>query len=78
MVSTARQPQRRLGFEGVVDTVRTMEQLGIRSIGSGRNIDVARKPAIFEKQGVKVASSRASVILRSTGRQKTSPELRRW
>jgi hypothetical protein len=55
-----------------------MEQLGIRSIGSGRNIDVARKPAIFEKQGVKVASSRASVILRSTGRQKTSPELRRW
>jgi poly-gamma-glutamate synthesis protein (capsule biosynthesis protein) len=64
VVSTAGNHSGDWGFEGVVDTVRTMEQLGIHSIGSGRNIDVARKPAIFEKRGVKVGFlAYASVIL---------------
>lgn len=64
VVSTAGNHSGDWGFEGVVDTVRTMERLGIRSIGSGRNISRARKPAIFEKQGVKVGFlAYASVIL---------------
>jgi poly-gamma-glutamate synthesis protein (capsule biosynthesis protein) len=64
VVSTAGNHSGDWGFEGVVDTVRTMERLGIRSIGSGRNIGLARKPAIFEKRGVKVGFlAYASVIL---------------
>ena len=39
VVSTAGNHSGDWGYEGVVDTVRTIESLGIRSIGSGRNID---------------------------------------
>jgi hypothetical protein len=64
VVSTAGNHSGDWGFDGVVDTVRTMERLGIRSIGSGRNIGLARKPAIFQRQGVKVGFlAYASVIL---------------
>src|SRR5688572_13083584 len=64
VVSTAGNHSGDWGFDGVVDTVKTMEDLGIRSIGSGRNIQVARAPAIFEKHGVKVGFlAYASVIL---------------
>ena len=64
VVSTAGNHSGDWGFEGVVDTVKTVERLGIRSIGSGRNIDAARRPAVFEKNGVKVGFlAYASVIL---------------
>jgi poly-gamma-glutamate synthesis protein (capsule biosynthesis protein) len=64
VVSTAGNHSGDWGYEGVIDTVSTMERLGIRSIGSGRNIELARRPAIFEKGGVKVGFlAYASVIL---------------
>lgn len=64
VVSTAGNHSGDWGFEAVVDTVQTMERFGIRSIGSGRNITLARKPAIFKRHGVKVGFlAYASVIL---------------
>jgi len=64
VVSTAGNHSGDWGFEGVIDTVDTVEKLGIRSIGSGRDIRQARKPAIFERNGITVGFlGYASVIL---------------
>lgn len=63
VVSTAGNHSGDWGHEGFVDTVRTLEKLGIAVIGSGRNIERARKPAIFKKKGVTVGFlAYASVI----------------
>jgi poly-gamma-glutamate synthesis protein (capsule biosynthesis protein) len=63
VISTASNHSGDWGHEGFVDTVRTMERLGINAIGSGRNIARARQPAIVEKKGVKVGFlAYASVI----------------
>jgi len=43
------------GPEAAEDTVETFRKLGIATIGSGRNIQEARKPAIFAKNDVRVA-----------------------
>jgi poly-gamma-glutamate synthesis protein (capsule biosynthesis protein) len=64
VVSTAGNHSGDWGYDGVIDTVETMERLGIRSIGSGENIAAARRPAVFDKQGVRVGFlAYASVIL---------------
>lgn len=64
VVSTAGNHSGDWGSEGVIDTVATLETLGIRSIGSGRDIRHARAPAIFERNGVTVGFlGYASVIL---------------
>ncbi len=55
VVSTASNHVGEQGEEGVLDTVETINKLGISTIGSGRNIAEARKPAILTKNGVKVA-----------------------
>ncbi len=63
VISTAGNHSGDWGHEGFVDTVRTIEQLGIHCIGSGRNIQKAREPAILEKKGVRVGFlAYASVI----------------
>ena len=64
VMSTAGNHSGDWGPEGVIDTVETMEKLGMRSIGSGRDLRKAREPAIFEKNGVRVGFlGYASVIL---------------
>lgn len=64
VVSTAGNHSGDWGPEGVTDTFDTVEKLGIRSIGSGRDIRQARAPAIFERNGVTVGFlGYASVIL---------------
>lgn len=64
VVSTAGNHCGDWGPEGVVDTVDTLGKLGIRSIGSGRDIRQARTPAIFARNGVTVGFlGYASVIL---------------
>jgi poly-gamma-glutamate capsule biosynthesis protein CapA/YwtB (metallophosphatase superfamily) len=43
------------GPEAVEDTVDTFRRLGIPTVGAGRNIAEARRPAIIERQGLRVA-----------------------
>ena len=42
------------GIEPFVDTLDLLDQKQIRYVGAGRNIDEARKPAIIQKNGVRV------------------------
>lgn len=43
------------GPEAAEDTVATFREIGIATIGSGRNIEEARKPVVFERNGLRVA-----------------------
>jgi poly-gamma-glutamate capsule biosynthesis protein CapA/YwtB (metallophosphatase superfamily) len=43
------------GQDALVDTIEAMESNGIRSFGAGRDIEEARKPAILEKHGTRIA-----------------------
>jgi len=43
------------GQDALVDTVRYLDEMGIRHIGAGWNVDEARAPAILEKQGMRLA-----------------------
>ncbi|HYF17658.1 MAG TPA: CapA family protein [Ramlibacter sp.] len=42
------------GQNGVEDTLATLKALGIQAVGAGMNIAEARKPAIVDRNGVKV------------------------
>ena len=42
------------GPYGVIDTIEKLKELGIRPVGGGADITEAKKPAIMEKQGLKV------------------------
>src|SRR6185503_16436812 len=42
------------GPESVEDTAETFRLLGISTVGSGRDIAAARKPAIFTRKGLRV------------------------
>ena len=42
------------GPYGVIDTVEKLRELGIQPVGGGANIDQAKKPAIVERDGLKV------------------------
>lgn len=43
------------GPDAVVDTVETFRRLGIPTVGAGRNIEEARKPAVIESKGLRMA-----------------------
>lgn len=43
------------GPEAAIDTIETFQKLGIKTVGAGRNISEARKPAIVEVNGVRIA-----------------------
>ncbi len=49
--------------EGLTDTLRTLEQLHIAYAGAGRNIEEARRPALLERRGLRVALWSYSCIL---------------
>ena len=42
------------GVPGIVDTLELLRNLGIAVTGTGRNINEAKKPAIVEKDGIRV------------------------
>ncbi|HLO42716.1 MAG TPA: CapA family protein [Leadbetterella sp.] len=42
------------GKEGVEDTINKLHSLRIKTTGAGMNLNEARKPAIFEKKGLKI------------------------
>jgi Bacterial capsule synthesis protein PGA_cap len=52
------------GAEAMLDTIELFDKMGIQAIGGGRNAEEARRPAIVEKNGVKVAFLAYSCILR--------------
>jgi poly-gamma-glutamate capsule biosynthesis protein CapA/YwtB (metallophosphatase superfamily) len=43
------------GEEALLDTIARLHDLGIKTVGAGSDIDEARKPAIVECKGVRVA-----------------------
>ncbi len=43
------------GSEALLDTIRYVRAAGIRTIGAGANVDAARRPALVEAGGLKVA-----------------------
>jgi poly-gamma-glutamate synthesis protein (capsule biosynthesis protein) len=43
------------GYEAFFDTLDSLREAGIASVGSGKDEDEARKPVIIEKKGVRVA-----------------------
>jgi poly-gamma-glutamate capsule biosynthesis protein CapA/YwtB (metallophosphatase superfamily) len=43
------------GKVGILQTLRSLDKYGIAHFGAGKNLAAARKPAIFEMGGVKVA-----------------------
>ena len=52
------------GAEAMLDTVEVLERRGIRAIGVGRNLAEARRPAIVERKGVKIAILAYCSVLR--------------
>src|SRR5580765_5061165 len=43
------------GPEAVEDTAETFRQIGIPTVGAGRNLTEARQPAIIERNGLRIA-----------------------
>ena len=43
------------GDDALLDTIALLESKGIKTIGAGRNLAEARRPAIIEKNGIRVA-----------------------
>lgn len=43
------------GGDALLDTIDLMESKGIKTVGAGRNLEEARRPAIIEKNGVRIA-----------------------
>jgi poly-gamma-glutamate synthesis protein (capsule biosynthesis protein) len=52
------------GSEALLDTIDLFNSMGIQTIGGGRNGEEARRPAIIEKHGIKVAFLAYSCVLR--------------
>lgn len=52
------------GLEAFFDTLEHLEKAGIQTVGAGRNLDEARRPAFIERNGVRVAFVNACSILR--------------
>lgn len=55
LVSLANNHSMDYGVEGLRDTMRALEHAGIRYAGAGENLEAARRPALIEVNGVRVA-----------------------
>ena len=52
------------GGEALLDTITLMNRMGIATVGGGHDIDEARRPVIFDKNGVRVGFLGYSSVLR--------------
>jgi hypothetical protein len=43
------------GEEALLDTIGSLQERGIKTVGAGRNLEEARRPAIIERNGLRVA-----------------------
>lgn len=55
VVSLANNHSMDYGREGLIDTMRALDQAGIRYVGAGETLAAARRPAIVELPGARVA-----------------------
>ena len=55
VVSVAGNHAMDFGGDALLDTIARLQDLGIKTVGAGRNIEEARKPVIVEHNGVRVA-----------------------
>lgn len=55
VVSLANNHSMDYGWEGLTDTMRALDEAGIRHVGAGESLAAARRPAIVEVQGKRVA-----------------------
>jgi hypothetical protein len=55
------------GGNGILQTIANLKRYGIRSSGAGKNLAAARKPAILDVRGTKVAFLAYDTIARSYG-----------
>ena len=63
VMNMANNPSMYQGLEGLLRTLDVLDKAGIAHSGAGRNLEEARRPAIVEAKGTKVAFvSRASVF----------------
>lgn len=53
------------GEEGFLDTLETMEEIGMPYVGAGRNIEEAARPFYFEADGVRIGILAATQIERT-------------
>ena len=53
-----------LGPDAMLETIEALERNGFAVIGAGRNMEEARKPAIFERKGTKIAYLAYCSVLR--------------
>ena len=54
-----------MGGDAMLATIAALRDLGFTVIGAGRNIEEARKPAIFERNGTKIAFLAYCSVLRA-------------
>jgi poly-gamma-glutamate synthesis protein (capsule biosynthesis protein) len=52
------------GADAMLDSIETLQERGIRTVGAGRTIEDARAPAIVERNGVRVAFLAYCSVLR--------------
>ena len=55
VVSIGNNHIRDAGAQGILDTIKNLKKYGIKSTGAGANLAAARKPAVVDVNGVKVA-----------------------
>ena len=55
IVSLGNNHIRDAGAQGILDTIKNLKKYGIKSTGAGANLAAARKPAVIEVNGVRVA-----------------------
>ncbi len=56
------------GEEALLDTLDTLDSIGMIHVGAGHNLDEASEPAVFECGGMKIAILNATMIAAGTGR----------
>jgi hypothetical protein len=52
------------GAEALLDTIELFKQMGIQTVGGGADLQASRRPAIVERNGVRIAFLAYSCILR--------------
>lgn len=55
VVSVASNHSMDFGGDALLDTIDNLQKRGIQTVGAGRDLQEARKPAIIERNGIKVA-----------------------
>ena len=64
IVSVASNHSMDFGEEALLESIATLQKNGLQTVGAGRNLEEARRPAIVERNGVRVAFLAYCTVLR--------------